>query len=154
MLDQIGVQESDFDVAKEYEALRQRCPKSGAIVLFTGLVRDFNDSGSIQGLELEHYPAMTEKSLAAIVDRARERWPIEAVTLIHRVGKLLNTEQIVLVAVASQHRAAAFSSAEFIMDFLKTEAPFWKKEQVSDSECRWVEAKLSDQKARESWNKN
>ena len=154
MLDQIGVQESDFDVAKEYESLRQRCPKSGAIVLFTGLVRDFNDSGSIQGLELEHYPAMTEKSLAAIVDRARERWPIEAVTLIHRGGKLLNTEQIVLVAVASQHRAAAFSSAEFIMDFLKTEAPFWKKEQVSDSECRWVEAKLSDQKARESWNKN
>lgn len=154
MPDQIGVQESDFDVAKEYESLRLRCPKSGAIVLFTGLVRDFNDSGSIQGLELEHYPAMTEKSLAAIVQRARERWPIEAVTLIHRVGKLLNTEQIVLVAVASQHRAAAFSSAEYIMDFLKTEAPFWKKEQVSDSECRWVEAKLSDQKARESWNKN
>jgi len=151
MNSRILVQEADFDVAAQYNALRTQCDNSGAIVLFTGLVRDFNAQGGIEGLVLEHYPAMTHKSLEGIVQKAEARWPLLGVTVIHRVGKLNNADQIVLVAVASQHRDAAFEAAQFIMDYLKTEAPFWKKECLSDSEGQWVEAKESDQRARDRW---
>ncbi len=149
--DQICVQEADFDVADAYNKIRERSHNSGAIVLFTGLVRDFNEDGGIEGLILEHYPAMTEKSLKGIVEKARQRWPILATTIIHRVGKLHNSDQIVMVAVSSQHRAAAFEAAQFIMDYLKTEAPFWKKECLNGSDEKWVEAKDTDQRARDRW---
>jgi len=147
----IRVEPQDFDVGAEYNLLRERSENSGAIVLFTGLVRDFNADGAIDGIILEHYPAMTQKTLQTIVQRALSKWQLEAVTIIHRVGKLLNHDQIVLVGVSARHREAAFDGASFIMDFLKTEAPFWKKEVTPQGDAQWVDAKVSDQRARERW---
>jgi len=148
---QIRVEFTDFNVGEEYERLRRRSAASGAIVLFTGLVRDFNAEGKLQGITLEHYPAMTIKSIRAIVDDAMVRWQLSGVTVIHRVGVLQNHDQIVLVAVSARHRNGAFDGASFIMDYLKTEAPFWKKEILADGEETWVEARDSDQRARERW---
>jgi molybdopterin synthase catalytic subunit len=125
------IQEQDFDVADEIKALRAQSSETGAIVTFTGLVRDINDSDTISQLRLEHYPGMTEKSIEAIVDEARTRWKIIGVRVIHRVGQLVPTDQIVMVAVSSQHRKDAFLACEFVMDYLKTRAPFWKKEQTT-----------------------
>lgn len=146
----IHVQNQDFDLATEYQKLRYNNPKDGAIVTFVGLVRDFNQSGDVSGLFLEHYPAMTEKSLHSIVQQARTKWPIGRVTVIHRVGQLDVSDQIVFVGVSSQHRQDAFHANEFIMDYLKTQAPFWKKE-TSNQGDTWVEAKQSDSQKADKW---
>ncbi|MEE2730864.1 MAG: molybdenum cofactor biosynthesis protein MoaE [Pseudomonadota bacterium] len=147
----IRVEPQDFELGVEYERLRERSHTSGAIVVFTGLVRDFNASGALDGIVLEHYPAMTHKSLKAIARKAVSLWGLESVTIVHRVGELRNHDQIVLVGVSATHRAAAFDGARYIMDYLKTEAPFWKKEVTSSGASDWVEAKESDQRARERW---
>lgn len=154
----ISVQSEDFNVEAEYAALRHRASDAGAIVVFTGLVRELygterNDSeGSdkTQRLFLEHYPGMTEKQLESIAQQASKRWPLLGVRIIHRIGELYPGEQIVLVATASRHRQAAFESADFIMDFLKSRAPFWKK-QTSMSESRWIESRKSDIDALKRW---
>lgn len=146
----IQVQTTDFDLAAEYQRLRAENPQAGAVVTFTGLVRDFNAAGAVKGIVLEHYPGMTEKSLHRILDEARVRWPVLGVSVIHRVGALAGGDQIVLVGVAALHRIEAFQAAEFIMDYLKTEAPFWKRESHPNGE-HWVDAKETDQRARERW---
>ncbi|MEP7703664.1 molybdopterin synthase catalytic subunit MoaE [Paraglaciecola sp. 25GB23A] len=148
--DMIRVHEHDFDMASEYQRLRQLNANNGAVVLFVGLVRDFNQNSQLNGLFLEHYPAMTQSALVNIVKQAKEMWPLGNVTVIHRVGHLCINDQIVLVGVSSQHRHAAFAGAEFIMDYLKISAPFWKKE-LSDAGDVWVEAKSSDNEAIKRW---
>ncbi|MCG8476939.1 MAG: molybdopterin synthase catalytic subunit MoaE [Cytophagales bacterium] len=145
----ISVQLGDFDVAAEYQALKQST-ESGAVVIFSGLVRDMNLGESVGGLFLEHYPGMTEKSLEAIVEEARQRWPMDKVRVIHRSGQLQPGDQIVFVGTASAHRNAAFEACEFLMDYLKTRAPFWKRELTEEGE-RWVEAKDSDTQAAQRW---
>ncbi len=146
----VRIQTQDFDVGAEINALRLSCPNIGAVVSFVGQVRDFNDGDNVAALTLEHYPGMTEKSLAGIIEQAQARWAITDALIIHRVGELKPLDQIVLVLVASAHRKDAFFACEFIMDFLKTEAPFWKKEQTPTGE-RWVEAKASDEQAKSRW---
>ncbi|MDQ2077152.1 molybdopterin synthase catalytic subunit MoaE [Marinimicrobium sp. ABcell2] len=149
-MNEIAVQTQDFDVGAEYAALISGDTDAGAAVFFVGRVRARNDGREVTGLHLEHYPGMTEKSLQDIVQQAKERWPIERVRVIHRVGALRLGEQIVFVGATSPHRAAAFSAAEFIMDYLKTRAPFWKKEQTSSGEL-WVEARDTDQQSAQRW---
>ena len=149
-VDRILVQRADFSLGEEYERLAAR-HDSGAIVTFVGKVRDFNQGDAVKGLSLEHYPGMTEKALVDIVNQARARWPLQECTLIHRIGDLLLGDQIVLVAVSSAHRDAAFDACHFIMDFLKTRAPFWKKELTAEGVQRWVEAKQSDDAAAARW---
>ncbi len=146
----IYVQTDDFDVGAELGKLRADNAKIGAIVSFIGLVRDLNDNAEVSEMVLEHYPAMTQKSLEEIVQQAKQRWDIYDALVIHRVGRLLPTDQIVLVATTSAHRMEAFAACEFIMDFLKTRAPFWKKEQTQAG-SRWVEAKESDDQAAQRW---
>ena len=148
----IRIQTDDFDVGLELNALRLSNPAIGAVVSFVGQVRDINDGSAINTLTLEHYPEMTEKALLKIEAEAKSRWDLIDTTSIHRVGTLQPLDQIVLVLVASAHRGDAFSACEFIMDYLKTSAPFWKKEATSRAE-RWVEAKLSDDAAKERWQK-
>ncbi|HSR01646.1 MAG TPA: molybdopterin synthase catalytic subunit MoaE [Methylophilaceae bacterium] len=147
----VRVQVEDFDLAAELAVLRSSKADIGAIVSFIGMVRDINDGDVIKTLTLEHYPGMTEKSLFAIEKEANSRWHISQSLIIHRVGTLKPQDQIVLVAVTSPHRAEAFAACEFIMDYLKTKAPFWKKEKTNYSE-RWVEAKSSDEEAQARWN--
>lgn len=151
--DRILVQRADFSLGEEYERLAAR-HDSGAIVTFVGKVRDFNQGDAVKGLSLEHYPGMTEKALVDIVNQARARWPLQECTLIHRIGDLLLGDQIVLVAVSSAHREAAFEACHFIMDFLKTRAPFWKKELTAEGIQRWVEAKQSDDAAAARWRQD
>jgi molybdopterin synthase catalytic subunit len=146
------VQTQDFDVGFEIVQLRNARKDIGAVVSFVGQVRDLNEGGAVSQLTLEHYPGMTEKSLEAIVSQAYTRWDIFDALVIHRVGTLQPTDQIVLVAVSSAHRGEAFRACEFIMDYLKTEAPFWKKEVTASGE-RWIDAKLSDDDARLRWQK-
>jgi len=146
----IRVQTEDFDVGAELATLRAGNAKIGAIASFVGLVRDVNDGSGVATLTLEHYPAMTEKALTGIVTEARTRWDIIDCSVVHRVGELQPTDQIVLVMVASSHRGDAFAACEFIMDFLKTQAPFWKKEQTPQG-SRWVEARDSDHAAARRW---
>jgi molybdopterin synthase catalytic subunit len=146
----VRVQIEDFDVGFELNALRRANPSTGALVSFVGQVRDINDGNAIGTLTLEHYPAMTEKALEAIESEAKARWDVIDSIIIHRVGTLNPSDQIVLVAVSSAHRGDAFSACEFIMDYLKTSAPFWKKETTNQGE-RWVEAKLSDDAAKARW---
>ena len=147
----VRVQNEDFDVAAELTSMRLAGQGNiGAIVNFVGLVRDMNDGDAIQTLTLEHYPGMTEKTLEAIESEVKVRWNIIDSLIIHRVGCLQPQDQIVLVAVASAHRGDAFKACEFMMDFLKTKAPFWKKEATNQGE-RWVEAKLSDDVAQAKW---
>ena len=146
----VRVQLADFDVGAEILALRRGNPKIGAIASFIGLVRDINDGDDVAVMTLEHYPGMTEKALEAIVVTARERWDILDALVVHRIGALRPTDQIVLVVVSSAHRGEAFAACEFIMDYLKTEAPFWKKEQT-DKGGRWVEARASDEDATARW---
>lgn len=146
----VRVQSEDFDLGAEILKLRQDHPGIGAIASFIGLVRDLNEDASISGMTLEHYPGMTEKALNKIVEEARQRWNIVNAMVIHRIGVLKPTDQIVLVAVSSAHRHDAFSACEFIMDYLKTQAPFWKKEQTPDGE-RWVDARESDESAVQRW---
>jgi molybdopterin synthase catalytic subunit len=146
----VRIQEADFDLSQEIASLRQARPEIGAIAAFIGLVRDVNAGAVVSELMLEHYPAMTQKALEAIVAEAKQRWPLDDALVIHRVGRLLPTDQIVLVAVASSHRGAAFQACEFIMDFLKTQAPFWKKEQTPAG-ARWVEARDADESSAARW---
>lgn len=146
----VKVQTEDFDVGQVLTAMRHGNPSIGAMVSFVGLVRDLNDNAAVTTLTLEHYPDMTEKSLQAIVDQAKQRWDILDVVVIHRVGTLHPTDQIVLVAVTSAHRQAAFLACEFVMDYLKTQAPFWKKE-TNPQGAHWVEAKTSDDEAQARW---
>lgn len=146
----VRIQTEDFDIAREIAALRGSDARIGAIAAFVGLVRDINDAATVNTLTLEHYPGMTEKALDDIVDQARARWSVHDVLVIHRVGELKPTEQIVLVIVAGAHRGEAFAACEFVMDYLKTRAPFWKKEQTQDGE-RWVEARASDEKKAARW---
>src|SRR5512134_1023652 len=146
----VRVQVEDFDVGAEVAALRRANPKVGAVASFVGVVRDLNEGDSVVRLTLEHYPGMTEKAIEAIVAEARSRWDIIDVTVIHRVGELRPTDQIVLVIVASAHRGDAFAACEFVMDYLKTRAPFWKKEETPQG-GRWVEARASDDEAAGRW---
>lgn len=146
----ISVQKQDFDLAYEYTQIRKHSDSDGAIVTFTGLVRELTKRGNLRFMTLEHYPGMTERSLMKICEQAREHWPIGSIRIIHRVGKLLPDEQIVFVGVSSKHRKAAFSATEFIMDFLKTNAPFWKKELTAEGEF-WVDAKSSDKRKANEW---
>lgn len=148
--DLIAVQSEDFDMANEYQRLKNLNAKNGAIVTFVGLVRDFSQNKQVKSLFLEHYPAMTEKALTAIVAQAKSKWSLGNVSVIHRVGHIQANEQIVMVGVTSEHRQASFAAAEFIMDFLKTQAPFWKKELCDDGEY-WVTAKESDIAQAQSW---
>jgi molybdopterin synthase catalytic subunit len=146
----VRVQQEDFDAGREMAAVRAKNPKVGAVASFIGVVRDVNDGSGVATMTLEHYPGMTEKALKGIVDEAAGRWEVLDCTVIHRVGKLEPTDQIVFVAVASGHRGDAFAACEFIMDYLKTQAPFWKKEETRDG-ARWVEAKESDDAAAGRW---
>jgi molybdopterin synthase catalytic subunit len=147
----VRVQTADFDVSRELAALRAGDRRVGAVAVFIGTVRDVNDAATIAALTLEHYPGMTEKALTAIVDEAKARWDILDALVIHRVGELAPADQIVLVAVTSAHRGEAFAACEFIMDYLKTRAPFWKKEATPDG-VRWVDARASDDDAAERWD--
>jgi len=148
----IRVQENDFDVSTEIAALRKGDPRVGAVVTFLGTVRDLNDGSQVKEMTLEHYPNMTEKALEEIVAQAKSRWNIYQTLVIHRVGPLLPEDQIVLVAVTSAHRGEAFAACEFIMDYLKTAAPFWKKEETPDG-GRWVDARVTDEAAMARWKK-
>ena len=149
MMDKIIVQTEDFDLTTEVELIKSTNSSIGAVVSFIGTVRDLTGE-SLVSLNLEHYPGMTEKSLSSIADKARKKWEIESITIIHRVGTLGIGDQIVLVITSSKHRQAAFDSCNYIMDFLKTDAPFWKKE-VSDKEEKWVSKRESDEEQKKRW---
>ncbi len=146
----IRVSPEDFDLSEELRAVQARSPSAGAVVSFVGVVRNKNDGAIVSSMTLEHYPGMTEKALSEIAERARGRWPLEDIVVIHRVGPLKVGDQIVLCLTTSAHRQAAFEACEFIMDWLKTEAPFWKKEETSEG-ARWVNARESDDKAKARW---
>lgn len=146
----ISIQQHDFDLAAELAALRTRSPETGALVSFTGLVRDLSDGEKIQNIHLEHYPGMCEKALEQIVSEARQRWSLLGVRVIHRIGELQPNEQIVLVATSSTHRVDAFAACEFIIDYLKTAAPFWKREQTAHG-SHWLETKASDEARMQRW---
>ncbi|HEY3177949.1 MAG TPA: molybdopterin synthase catalytic subunit MoaE [Casimicrobiaceae bacterium] len=146
----IRVQIADFDVAQEIANLRARDARVGAVVTFIGTVRDVNDDAHVLQMTLEHYPGMTEKALEAIVTQAKQRFDIYDALVIHRVGELRPTDQIVLVAVTSAHRAQAFDACRFVIDYLKTEAPFWKKEETPEG-ARWVDARTTDDEAVARW---
>ena len=146
----LRVQEADFDVGRELEALTRGRADAGALASFVGLVRDTNEGHAIGGMTLEHYPGMTEKALADICAEAQARWDIIDTLVIHRVGRLVPGDRIVLVGVTSAHRGEAFAACEFIMDYLKTRAPFWKKEATPQGE-RWVESRESDDAAARRW---
>lgn len=148
----IAVQTDTFDLGAEVDAMRRDRTDIGAVASFVGYARDVNDGSGVTAMTLEHYPGMTEKALAALVDEACRRWGLLDVTVIHRVGRLLPGDPIVLVAVAASHRGDAFAACEFIMDYLKTQAPFWKKEETADG-ARWVEARASDDDAAARWDK-
>ncbi len=146
----VRIQSEDFDAGHEIATLRRGNQQIGAIASFIGVVRDTNDGDRVAEMTLEHYPGMTEKSIAAIIDQAKARWRIFDALVVHRVGLLKPLDQIVLVVVTSGHRGDAFAACEFIMDYLKTRAPFWKKEQTAEGE-QWVEARASDDIAAERW---
>jgi molybdopterin synthase catalytic subunit len=146
----IRVQHEDFDAGAEINCMRLARPDTGAVAAFVGQVRDLNEGDAVSGMTLEHYPGMTEKALEGIVEQAKSRWDIFDALVIHRIGALKPLDQIVLVVVSGAHRGEAFAACEFIMDYLKTEAPFWKKEQTGRGE-RWVEARTSDESAKQRW---
>ena len=146
----VKIQTADFDVSAEIATLRKNDPKIGAVASFIGVVRDVNDGSAVAEMTLEHYPGMTEKAIEEIIVQAKGRWQVLDALVIHRVGTLKPTDQIVLVIVTSGHRGDAFAACEFIMDYLKTRAPFWKKEQGGHGE-RWVEARATDDIAAERW---
>ena len=146
----VRIQEADFDLGAELAALRAGDTRIGALASFVGLVRDINDGSHVSEMTLEHYPGMTEKALEEIVAQARERWVLLGVSVIHRFGRFVPTDRIVFVGVASAHRGEAFAACEFIMDYLKTRAPFWKREETPDG-ARWVDARDSDDSAAARW---
>ena len=149
-MDFLSVREADFIFQEEYDQLRQNSGENGSVVCFSGLVREMGVTDQTQAMHIEHYPGMTEKSLQTIIDQARVRWPLSQVRIIHRVGRLNAGDQIVFVGVSSQHREAAFDACRFLMDYLKTEAPFWKKEITPEGDI-WVEANEKDAVARQKW---
>ncbi len=146
----VSIQTSDFNLAEEVAALRADDQRVGAVCSFVGTVRDRNDGAQVATLELEHYPGMTEKAIEAMLDEAHRRFDILASRVIHRVGLLHPLDQIVLVAVTSAHRGESFQACEFVMDYLKTQAPFWKKEQTPVG-ARWVDARVADDAALQRW---
>ena len=146
----VSVQEADFEVAELQEALRSGAQREGAVATFTGYVRRSNEQRQIDSMELEHYPGMTENSITDILQQAADRWPLLAASVVHRVGKLGPGDRIVWVGVSSTHREAAFSACEFIMDYLKTRAPFWKKESTLDG-AHWVDAREADEDSARRW---
>lgn len=146
----VRIQQEDFDAGAEIARLRANDPRVGAVASFVGVARDRNDGAAVATMTLEHYPGMTDKALADIVEQAKSRWDVFEILVIHRVGMLKPLDQIVLVVVTSSHRGEAFAACEFVMDYLKTEAPFWKKEATPEGE-RWVDARESDDAARERW---
>ena len=146
----VRVQMEDFDAGREIASLRQGNPQVGAVAAFVGVVRDMNDGNAVADMELEHYPGMTEKAIAEIIVEAKSRWKIFDVRVVHRIGRLKPMDQIVLVAVSSAHRGDAFAACEFVMDYLKTRAPFWKKEKTPQG-ARWVESRASDDIAAGRW---
>ena len=146
----VSIQTEDFDVNQELAALRAGDPRVGAVCLFLGTVRERNDGSAVSSMELEHYPGMTEKSISMMLDQAKTRFDIYAARVIHRVGLLKPEDQIVMVAVTSAHRGMSFQACEFLMDYLKTQAPFWKKEVTPEGE-RWVDARVSDDEALARW---
>ncbi|HEY4319118.1 MAG TPA: molybdopterin synthase catalytic subunit MoaE [Herbaspirillum sp.] len=148
----IRIQTEDFDLSTEIAALRAGQGQVGAVASFVGTVRDLNDGAAVNQMELEHYPGMTEKALQQIMEQAQARWAFLDALVIHRIGPLQPLDQIVLVAVTAAHRGEAFAACEFIMDYLKTEAPFWKKEQTPDG-ARWVDARSTDTAALDKWDK-
>jgi molybdopterin synthase catalytic subunit len=147
----IRVQAEDFDVGAEIAHLRAGNPRVGAVASFVGICRDLNDGAAVAEMTLEHYPGMTEKALERIAGEARGRWDVIDIAVVHRIGPMRPTDQIVLVIVTSAHRGEAFSACEFLMDYLKTRAPFWKKERTPEGE-RWVDARTSDDTAAERWS--
>ena len=149
-LPRVSIQTQDFDVSAELDALRRGDPRVGAVCSFVGTVRDRNDGQPVSTMELEHYPGMTEKSIEAMIDAAHQRFDILGARVIHRVGLLQPLDQIVLVVVTSAHRGQSFQACEFLMDYLKTQAPFWKKEQTPEG-ARWVDARVSDDAALARW---
>jgi molybdopterin synthase catalytic subunit len=149
----IRIQHEDFDIGAELASLTQGNAKVGGLAMFVGLVRDLATQGEISAMTLEHYPGMTERRLAEIEAEARSRWPLEGVTIIHRYGRLEPGERIVLVATASAHRQAALDSCAFLIDWLKTKAPFWKLEESAKG-AQWVEARDSDEQAAEKWRRD
>jgi molybdopterin synthase catalytic subunit len=147
----VRVQKEDFDISAEVRRLTAGRTDIGAIVTFTGTVRGEGSGGAISAMTLEHYPGMTESELSAVEAEAARRWPLQASLIVHRIGRLMPGDNIVLVVTASAHREAAFAAAEFLMDYLKTRAPFWKKEQGTGGQERWVEARDCDERAAERW---
>ena len=150
MLARVSIQTQDFDLSKEIDALRANDKRVGAVCSFIGTVRDRNDGLSVQSMELEHYPGMTEKAIEAMIDEAIARFDIFSARVVHRVGLLQPLDQVVMVAVTSMHRGESFKACEFLMDYLKTQAPFWKKEETPDG-TRWVDARVSDDAALAKW---
>ena len=146
----VSVQEADFDVGAEVGSLHGGSGQVGAVASFVGLVRDINEGDGVTAMTLEHYPGMTERALADIVAQAKARWSLLGVRVIHRYGRLEPTDRIVFVGVASSHRGDAFAACEFIMDYLKTRAPFWKREETPDG-ARWVDAREADDSAAARW---
>ncbi len=146
----VSIQTQDFDVSQELAALRAGDARVGAVCSFLGTVRERNDGSSVASMELEHYPGMTEKSISAMMEEAKKRFDVFAARVIHRVGLLHPEDQIVFVAVTSAHRGESFKACEFLMDYLKTQAPFWKKEVTPDG-ARWVDARVSDDQALARW---
>ena len=146
----VSIQTADFDLGAEVSALRATDPGVGAVASFVGTVRDRNDGLGVSAMELEHYPGMTEKAIEAMIDEALRRFDIRAARVIHRVGPLAPLDQIVLVVVTSAHRGSAFQACEFLMDYLKTQAPFWKKETTVEG-ARWVDARVADDAALARW---
>ena len=146
----VAIQAQDFDLSAEVVALRQGDVQVGAVCSFVGTVRDRNEGDQVASLELEHYPGMTEKAIEAMIDAAMNRFDIRAARVIHRIGLLQPLDQIVLVAVTSAHRGESFQACEFLMDYLKTQAPFWKKESTPEG-ARWVDARVSDDQALARW---
>ena len=147
----VRIQNEDFDVGRVIAALRRGNPQIGAVASFIGVVRDLNDGALVAEMTLEHYAGMTEKAITGIIEQAKTRWQIYDALVIHRIGRLLPLDQIVLVVVTSAHRGDSFAACEFIMDYLKTQAPFWKKEKNPNG-ARWVEAKASDDAAADRWS--
>jgi molybdopterin synthase catalytic subunit len=150
MAARVAIQTGDFDVSAEIAALRSDDPGVGAVCSFIGTVRDRNDGSAVSAMELEHYPGMTEKAIEQMIDEAFRRFDIRGARVIHRVGPLQLQDQIVLVVVSSSHRGESFRACEFLMDYLKTQAPFWKKESTPEGE-RWVDARVADDAALERW---
>ena len=146
----VSIQTGDFNLAGEVDTLRKNDKRVGAVCTFTGTVRDRNDGLSVSSMELEHYPGMTEKAIEAMIDEAIERFDIFAARVVHRVGLLQPLDQVVMVAVTSAHRGESFQACEFLMDYLKTQAPFWKKEETPEG-ARWVDARVSDDAALAKW---